>query len=130
MSDPSLKCVQWATDKDQKQKYSSQQTQGIFISLIGATYILAPLFFYKKDNLIAAISMAVAGAIAMGTGVPIANQRDDSKAFDAKTQNLLTTGWASIIVPFLFFIYYVMGDEYKRWRAPKVAYNDRLMMSM
>ena len=60
------------------------------------------------------MALIVAGVIAMGVGIPLARRGDDSQVFEPHTQNLLTTGWASIIVPVIFYMLHVADSVYKK----------------
>ena len=131
MSDSSLTCVQWTTADDQKRKYVSQQTQGLFIAIFGGMYLIGALGSFKKVTLVDTMSLAIAGAIAMGTGVTLVNQKNDATVYGAKTQNLLTTGWASVLVPAIFSLHSVVKEVYKsRINTSKFAYNEPFMMPM
>ena len=124
--DPARKCVQWTTVEDQKNKYISQQKQGYALTILGCCYLFGAFASSKTIRPVNTMALIVAGVIAMGVGIPLARRGDDSQVFEPHTQNLLTTGWASIIVPVIFYMLHVADSVYTKrtWYASKAPYND------
>ena len=102
MSDSSKKCTQWATADEQRKKYVSQQKQGYALAILGGCYLFGAFASSRTIRPTNTMALIIASAVAMGTGIPLARRNDDSQAFDTQTQNLLTTGWISIVVPLVF----------------------------
>ena len=104
--DPGYNCVKWATSVDQADLYKSQKYQGIAISVFGGVYILlamASIFSprHRSRPFAVTLPLIIAGAVAMGTGIPMATRTDANAVYDSETQNLLVAGWASVIVPII-----------------------------
>lgn len=121
-------CVQWATSADQKSLYNVQQKQGIGLCVFGGCYVVWALAILTNkyngmSDLDKAIPLLISGAIAFGTGLPIAIRKDASEAYTAKTQTMLTAGWSSLLAPLVMstIVYFA-----KKMNRPRPIYQGKM----
>ena len=109
-------CVKWATPQQQKALVNSQNLQGTGMIIIAAIYLIGGLALSTKSrqpgDIRYGIPLIISGAIAMGTGVALVQQRGDTEAaYTTKTQNLLSAGWGAIVAPLAMSLIWLFTDE-------------------
>ena len=107
-------CTKWTTADEMNRELQNLNKNGGGLVAGSVIYIVLGfvLCISKKgsENLKFALPMIVAGAIGLGTSIPLVRMTDATKVDDTQTKNLYIASAATLAAPIATFFVYMLGD--------------------
>ena len=118
--DPGYACTQWSTDKQRTAALGTVQFHGEICIAAAAINLMVALFTFRYSPKIA-LPFMIAGAIGLGTSIPLVRLTDVAAVNDTKTTNLQNVATFAALAPAIVYIVAAVGDLFGDFRNARAA---------